>query len=139
MNKRQAFALLRCYLREYGGNFYFHSQFVKDLGDILSQNVSGHEKRLFQLLIKQLEYVKNMGVRVNEADSNEILSHTQTGRIYYSLHLTDKVLNIRLLMTFFGENEPVFLAAFFERAGKRKSDYSKWIPIMERRRKQMEE
>lgn len=57
--------------------------------------------------------------KINEADSNEKLKNTGSETEYYSLHIQNKVMNIRILMTFVGErNTPVFLGMFYERSGK---------------------
>ena len=39
-----------------------------------------------------------------------------SGEEYYSLHIQNKIVNIRLLMTFYNE-VPIFLAAFNEKEG----------------------
>lgn len=53
------------------------------------------------------------------------------------MHLTGKNFNLRLLMTFDAENNLIFLAAFYERAGKRISDYTQWKKILDKRYSQM--
>lgn len=141
MNKRKALEELVKYLQEYSntGMFYFHKKFIAELSEILQKNAVGHEKEVFNILIKQLGFVKAMNTRVNEADNNEILSNIGNDKKYYSLHIQDKVVNIRMLMTFSDEYNPIFLAAFFEKAGKRVSDYSQWLPIIRERYEQIGE
>lgn len=71
--------------------------------------------------------------RINEADSNEKLKNTESETEYYSLHIQNKVMNIRILMTLAGEqNTPVFLGMFYERSGKNTSNYTLWIPVMKK-------
>ncbi|MDO4328128.1 MAG: hypothetical protein Q4C66_02175 [Lachnospiraceae bacterium] len=141
MNKRKALELLIAYINEYSTDtgFCFHIKFIEELNAIITSHAVGHEKEVFQILIKQFAFVKNLGIRVNEADNNEILSHMGQGSYYYSLHIQDKIVNIRLLMTFSVSGTPLFLGAFFEKAGKRVSDYSQWLPIMDERAKQIGE
>ena len=137
MNKEKAFELLKEYLLEYNSlGFVFHSLFIKEFRNLLKE-ASGHEKQIFSLLIKQLSFVKDMGVRVNEADSNEKLKGTNTNIDYYSLHIQDKIVNIRMLITFENNNTPLFLSAFYERAGKRVTNYDLWILVIKERYEEM--
>lgn len=138
MNKRTAFQKLIETLEEYNGLFNFHENFIGEFADILHKNASGHEKEVFNIVIKQFNFVRQMGREVYKADSNEILKETGDV-VYYSLHIQDKVVNIRMLMTFSDEEAPVFLAAFFERQGKNATDYTQWIPVIKERYKQMGE
>ena len=133
MNKRKALELLTEYLKECGSDFYFHKEFILELQDIILHNAIGHERELFHLLVKQLGFVKTMGEQVHKADSNEILKNTGKEKDYYSLHIQDKIVNVRLLMTFTDSHNPVFLAAFYERTGKKASDYSKWETVIKER------
>lgn len=122
MNRKKALEELSKYLQEYcNSGFIFHNEFISDF-QVLIKEVHGHETELFQLLIKQLAFVKELGCNVFSADSNEILKYGSY-RLYYSLHLQSKIFNIRIIMTFH-ENIPVFLVAFYERAGKKHTDYS---------------
>ena len=52
-----------------------------------------------------------------------------------SIHISSNQYNIRLLVRFDSNNNPVFLTAFEEKAGKKKSknSYSKHIPIAKER------
>ena len=88
-------------------------------------------------MIKQFGFVKTMTTQVNKADSNEILSYTSGCRSYYSLHIQNRIVNIRMLMTFTDAVEPVFPATFNEKSGKRISDFSNWIPVLQERSRQI--
>lgn len=131
MNKKKAFELLKEYLNQFAReSFVFHSRFVEEFEELI-YDAKGMEKEIFALLIKQLSFVKQLKMRVHLADSNEKLMH-QTGE-YYSLHLKGKNFNLRLLLAFGKNGNPVFLAAFYEREGKRATDYSKIMPVLETR------
>lgn len=136
MNKEKALKLLMNYLDEYGEFFVFHSSFVSEFQEILLQNAKGAEKEVFNLLVKQLSFVKLLGVRVDCADGNEKLKGMTSGEEYYSLHIQNKIVNIRLLMTFYSE-VPIFLAAFNEKEGKKATDYSQWERVIKARSKQI--
>jgi len=109
MNKEKAFDLLKEYLLEYNSlGFVFHSLFIKEFRNLLKE-ASGHEK----------------------------LKGTNTNIDYYSLHIQDKIVNIRMLITFENNNTPLFLSAFYERAGKRVTNYDLWIPVIKERYEEM--
>lgn len=141
MNKSKALKQLIEYLEDYNTkySYIFHKKFVEELSDIILKNAVGCEIEVFKILIKQFSFVNTMGIMVHEADSNEILKSTGNARDYYSLHIQNRIVNIRILMAFSNEENPVFLAAFFEKAGKNISDYSQWMPIIKERYKQIGE
>lgn len=141
MNKRKALEKLREYLKDYSenGRFYFHKKFIEEFSIIIKKNAVGHEMEVYNIMIKQFCFVNTMGIMVYEADNNEILKSTGNDKDYYSLHIQDKIVNIRMLMTFSAEGNPIFLATFFEKSGKRISDYSQWVPIIKERYKQIGE
>ena len=126
MNKRDALALLANNLEEY------LQQGFKEL----LHGASGNEKEIFVLLIKQLNFVKELRSHVYNADGNEIIKYLE--RDYYSLHLSGKNFNLRLLMAFGAGGDPIFLAAFYERGGKRASDYTQWKKVLANRYADME-
>ncbi len=135
MNKKEALSALIKNLEEYlHQGFRFHYAFMEEFKNLL-YDTQGHEKEIFALLVKQLAFVKTLGRQVYNADGNEIIKYLD--KEYYSLHLTGKNFNLRLLMTFDAENNPIFLAAFYERAGKRISDYTQWKKILDKRYSQM--
>ena len=136
MNKEKALELLKNYLDEYGDGFVFHSSFICEFKEILLKNAQGAEKEVFNLLVKQLSFVNALGIRVDCADGNEKLKGMKSEEEYYSLHIQNKTVNIRLLMTF--KNEvPMFLAAFNEKEGKKTTDYSQWECVIKERSKQI--
>lgn len=117
------------YTNEYG--FVFHEAFLRELSDLL-KDVKGHEGELFKILNKQLAFLVSLKTRVNDADSNEFLKY-KSEQLYYSLHLKSKNFNIRFIITFYDNTTPVFLVAFYEREGKRATDYSQYeVPAKER-------
>lgn len=137
MNKRDALALLAKNLEEYlQQGFRFHPAFMKEFKELL-HGASGNEKGIFLLLIKQLNFVRELRCQVCKADGNEIIKYLD--RDYYSLHLSGKNFNLRLLMAFGVSGDPIFLAAFYERGGKRASDYTPWKPVLASRYADMEE
>ena len=136
MNKEKALELLKNYLDEYGDGFVFHSSFICEFKEILLKNAQGAEKEVFNLLVKQLSFVNALGIRVDCADGNEKLKGMKSEQEYYSLHIQNKTVNIRLLMTFINE-VPMFLAAFNEKEGKKTTDYSQWERVIKERSKQI--
>lgn len=135
MDKRDFFVFLSESLEGYStGDFRFHGRFFEEF-KVLLKKASGNEREIFNLLIKQLNFVKALGERVDQVDSNEIIKYQE--RNYYSLHLRGRNFNLRLLITFDEESIPIFLAAFYERSGKRASDYTLWKQVLKRRYSEM--
>ena len=115
MNKKQVLAELVKNLEECSERGYvFHPKFMYEF-QVLLKNATGNEKEIFTLLVKQLNFLKELGTNVCKADSNEIIKNQD--RDYYSLHLSGKNFNFRLLMAFDEKDTPKFLVAFYERAG----------------------
>lgn len=136
MNKKEVLFKLTQDIEEYLElGFQFHPLFMKEFKKLLS-DARGNEKEIFSLLIKQLNFVKLLTNQVFTADGNEIIKYLN--REYYSLHLSGKSFNLRLLMTFNESNVPFFLAAFYERSGKRNSDYTQWKKVLAGRYAEMQ-
>lgn len=137
MNKRKALELLKENLEKYlEEGFIFHALFLKEFKKLL-EDASGNEKEIFALLVKQLQFIKVLGKNVYTADGNEVIRYQK--RDYYSLHLEGRTFNLRLLMTFNDLESPVFLVAFYERSGKRATDYTSWTEVLESRFSETEE
>ena len=131
MNKKQVLAELIKNLEKYLEKGYvFHPKFMQEFQALL-KNATGNEKEIFALLVKQLDFLKELGTNVYKADSNEIIKYQD--RDYYSLHLSGKNFNLRLLMAFDEKDTPKFLVAFYERAGKKKTDYTQYKKVLDSR------
>ena len=114
----------------------FHPEFVNELRDLLKTDLRGKEARFFKCLATQLNYIKNLGILVNEADGHEII-HGFDGH-YYSIHLQQVQFNIRFLVHIDSKNRPVFLCAFNERAGHRQTSYEKYTNVLTKRFKEQQ-
>ena len=55
----------------------------------------------------------------------------------YSLHMQSKNYNVRLLISFDDDKNPLFLSAFYERSGKKKTGYEAYTPTANARRNEM--
>ena len=49
------------------------------------------------------------------------------GNGLFSMHLTGSGYNIRVLYSFLQNQQPILLSSFYERGGKRNTDYTKYI------------
>lgn len=49
------------------------------------------------------------------------------------LHFREQNFNFRLLMVFDEKDTPKFLVAFYERAGKKKTDYTQYKKVLDSR------
>lgn len=138
MNKKKALALLAEYLDEYDDRFIFHEQFVQELIKIATTELKGNENEFFKLFVKQLKFIDSKRERIDEADSNEKLRHFPKGD-WYSIHVSTKVVNVRLLIRFLLDHSPVFLVCFNEKSGKRSSGYEQYKEVVVNRFKEIEE
>lgn len=93
---------------------------ISELSDILSQ--SGREKVFFRLLINRLQQLNTCGINAVMLEEFENL-----GNELYSMHLSSSGFNIRILYSFLPNCDPVLLLAFYERGGKKKTDYTPYI------------
>ena len=116
MNRENVFQALLRYL----SNFLLFPSFISELADIIAG--SGYEKKFFNLLISRLIQLSALGINAIQLKEFENI-----GRGLYSLHLYKKEFNIRFLYAFMPNGQPVLLLPFFERAGKKKTDYTPYI------------
>ena len=54
--------------------YVFHPKFMYEF-QVLLKNATGNEKEIFTLLVKQLNFLKELGTNVCKADSNEIIKN----------------------------------------------------------------
>lgn len=117
------------YLEEYLGTFRCHASLFGDIVDIIAR--SGYERSFFALLIVQLRILAAQGQNAIQFPGFERLKHAE-GELY-SMHLDGRDFNLRILYSFLPDHTPVLLTTFFERAGKRTSDYTPYIPAAKER------
>lgn len=116
MNKQQVEDLLQ----QYFAGILVHPRVFSELLDILSQ--TGVEKEFFRTLQKYLGILSQMGINAIRLKGFENI-----GSGIYSMRFIFSSSNIRILYTFRGDEEPILLLAFYERAGKSCTDYSGYI------------
>lgn len=129
MNNAQILGFLNDYLR----GFTFHPQLVEELLSLICG--SGFEKRFFRDLVQKLTILRALGVNATQHEEFESI-----GKRLYSMHMNGAGFNIRILYSFLPDRQPVLLLAFYERAGKNKTDYSGYLePALSRMRGSQEE
>ena len=133
MNTKEALQLLKSYLE----NFAMHPLFLKELASLLKNELKGKESRFFKLLVTQLKNIQDFGIMVHTVDSNEKIQGLDGH--YYSIHFTQSQFNIRFLIHISNDNAVYFLSAFYERGGKKATDYSQYSSVLPSRLKDMEE
>ncbi|MBQ9461636.1 MAG: hypothetical protein IJU51_06970 [Clostridia bacterium] len=107
---------------------YFHlaSGFISALADLIAG--SGYESAVFKLLLIRLRVLQVLGVEAVKQKEFESLS----GSGIFSMHLAGQGFNLRVLYGFMPDRRPILLLPFFERAGKKATDYSDRIQEAER-------
>lgn len=108
---------------------FFHGDLIQDLHGILSK--SGIEQAFLSLFLTRIKFLLEYSNNATKHEEFERLSHTSVG--LYSMHLSRRGFNIRILYALLQEGDPVLLHAFSERAGKRVTSYENHIPIAEER------
>lgn len=126
MNTRDAIHQLLIYLED----FQVHPRFIKELSALLKKELKGKEQKFFTLLITQLKNIQEFGSMIYMIDSNEKLFKNK--EIFYSIHLQQAQFNVRLLIHISDTNAQL-LAAFYERSGKKSTDYTQYIEVLEHR------
>lgn len=114
--------------------FLFHPKFIGEMHSLLKKELSGKEGQFFKMLGTQLSNIRNFGPMIHTIDNNEKLKGLT--RTYYSIHLQNNQFNVRLII-YFHNNNPLFLCAFYERKGKRYTDYSNYKKNLDLRLNQM--
>lgn len=130
MNREEVIKALRAIL----ASFKMHDAAFRELQDILAK--SGVEKQFLNTLISRLKALRQFGIMATRLEEFEILKQS---RGIFSMHVQGRGYNVRFLYYFTREAEPIFLLTFYEQAGKRTTDYTKYIPLAEQRRGELEE
>lgn len=108
------------YLLSYLGDFLYHENLINELLKLIA--VSGSELQFFKLLVVRLRHLSSLGVLAVKLKEFE-----QINSELYSMHFAGTNFNIRILYSFMPNGRPVLLIPFYERAGKRKTDYTPYI------------
>lgn len=103
-------------------NIDYHLDLPHELIDIITG--SGYESKFFTLLVARLHQLSAYGLQATTLQEFENL-----GGGLFSMHLSGKGFNIRILYGFMPNGAPALLRAFHERGGKKKTDYSSQIPL----------
>ena len=138
MNKDEALRLLSEYLSLRQNDFVIHPEFIREIKGLLKKEIKGSEAKFFQQTITQLDNIKLSGKNVHKIDGNEILSCVGNDALgnpwsLYSIHLSSDRYNVRFIIKFDDQSVPFLLYAFYERTGKRKTDYTVPIKISKER------
>ncbi len=118
MNYDEVIRILSTYL----SSFRLSPEFLRELAALISG--SGFEAAFFRVLANRLTYLTAFGASAAQSSGFESLE-----RGIFSMHIDGHGFNDRILYAFLPNREPVFLLAFHERGGKKKTDYSGKIPI----------
>lgn len=97
-------------------------QLIKEILDLISG--TGIEAKFFAVLIARLDTLKSNGA---SAVKYKEFEPVKNGSGLFSMHVTGKGFNIRVLYSFLPSRQPALLLAFYEREGKKKTDYSGYI------------
>lgn len=128
MNQEECFAELDLLLN----SFRCHTRLLGELLELIAK--TGAERNFLSTLLTRLRNLRSMGVQVTQQRGFELL-----GDGIFSMRIAGKNYNIRILFAFLPDKTPYLLHAFYERAGKRVSDYSGKISLAKSRLAESEE
>lgn len=111
--------------------FHVHEKCIEDFASLLRRDLSGQADRFLKVLTLQLKNLSDFGRTIINIDDHEKLKYSDCD--IYSIHLQQKRFNIRLLVAFDRSDIPCLLTVFYERSGKRKTGYTTYLPIAEKR------
>lgn len=125
LNEQQARALLLNLLLQYRDVLIPDSGFIEDLLDLLSS--SGIEKRLFS---KLTDYIKKLCTYGETAigGKGDPMEHLSGYSHLSAMRFLFDGSNIRILFAFL-DGKIYLLCAFYERKGKKNTEYSSYIPV----------
>lgn len=112
--------VLLSYLCSVLGHFRMFDEFIGELSQLIVG--SGIERKFFTILSARLRELSMRGAQAVELHEFESI-----GDGLFSMHLSGREFNIRVLYSFLPNREPVLLLPFYERTGKNKTDYTPYI------------
>ena len=113
----------------------YHAKILQDLTALIAG--SGCEEKFFTTLLARLKFLLLQGTQATRHKEFEALKGEDG---LFSMHISVRDLNVRILYAFSPQNTPILLLAFHERAGKRKTEYSAYTgPARERLKEKLEE
>lgn len=110
-------------------DFKIHPKLVNEISQTLEK--TGERKAFLSKFINNLNFLKSYGelAHIQSTDKFEKLKNAEN---MYSMHIKGKTFNVRVLYSFLS-NGTILLHGFDEKSGKKVTDYSKAIPIAEKR------
>lgn len=132
MNTNDALKLLSNLL----GDFKIHPLFLEEFSKLLKKDLKGKEKQFFKLLTTQLNNIRTFGVMVYTVDHNEKLKGVDGH--FYSVHLQSSAFNVRILAHISDTGDCSLLSVFYERNGKKATDYTQYTDLLLNRFEEME-
>lgn len=113
-------------------SFCVHEQLLKELVALVSKG--GITPRFLPLFYRRLNQLEEFGVQAPEKHAE----FERLDRDLYSMHISSRDFNIRVLYAFLPD-QAVLLLAFYERGGKSNTDYTRYIPAARRRLEELED
>ncbi len=128
MKKRDAITQLSKLLDV--SSILIHPALLQEIMDIIKR--SGNEKQVFTILSRRLQMLREYGSQAQLYHKEfELLSEG-----IYSMHISTDSINLRILYAFRDPNT-MLLLAFYEREGKKKTDYTGKIEVAKDRLNEM--
>ena len=94
-----------------------HPRAIVELISLVAE--SGCEAQILKVLLVRIQTLIQLGVLATKAKEFEPI-----GDGLYSMHVTGRGFNLRILYSFLPDRSPALLLSFYEREGKRRTDYT---------------
>lgn len=101
-------------------DFCIHPELIGEIATLMAE--SGNEGSFFNLLIARLKFLSSLGINATRHKEFELI-----GSGIYSMHLSGNGFNIRILYGFLPNRKPALLLSFYEREGKRATNYTPYL------------
>lgn len=112
--------------------FSFYPSFFSELFSLVQKFGRGNEKEIFNLINKQFRAIDSLRENINKFNGNEILKYTDSIVPFYSIHIKNRTVNIRICLVFNAHNDPCLLYAFNEKSDSNDT-YRKHLPEIKKR------
>lgn len=102
------------------GHIDLHPRMLEELISIIVG--SGYEQKFITLFLTRLKLLSHLGINAVMQKEFENI-----GDGLFSMHLSGRDFNIRILYSFLPNQDPTLLLCFYERGNKRKTDYTNYL------------
>lgn len=126
-------------LLEKNHDLFIHPYFKSDLEKLLKKDIKTNKNKFGTDFLKHLSNIVEFGKDIYHVDHHEILKNMGNdtfGNPYeiYSIHISSIEYNVRLLLSFDDEQNPLLLTIFNEKSDSYVSSYESYKKLAKKRK-----